>query len=423
MSSTVGRDLLRHRPRPRYDHRLTPARRPDDAIAGVIAYVPRVDPAQRLALVPRRPPRVDLVIAAALACWALLEALLADGPGPMAVRIGFALAVTLPLAVRRQAPLLVISTIVALTAIRMLTADAPEPGAMPLPCIIVATFSVALYAKSTPAAIVGGLLAVGVVVVALTSDYYEGEPTAVDFAIIDFFVAGSWTAGWLVRRRAKQVERAVAESDELARSAVAEERARIARELHDVVAHSVSIVAVQAGAAEELLDSSPERAREHLAAVRRTAREAMTEMRRLLDVLRETDAAYAPQPGLARLSDLLDEVRASGVPVELIETGRRPELPAGVDLVAYRMIQESLTNVRKHAPGAPTRVVVTHGPGELELEVINEAGHRSGANGGGGHGLIGMRERARLYGGSFEAGEDGDGGFRVHARLPLGETG
>jgi signal transduction histidine kinase len=155
--------------------------------------------------------------------------------------------------------------------------------------------------------------------------------------------------------------------------------------------------------------------------VRRTAREAMSEMRRLLDVLRTDDTTYAPQPGLSRLPDLIDEVRGAGVPVELVEEGQRRELPAGIDLVAFRVIQESLTNVRKHAGGAPTQVAVRYGAKELEVEVRNDAGRAQAAmnGGGGGHGIFGMSERVRLFGGRFEAGEAAGGGFRVHALLPL----
>ena len=147
-------------------------------------------------------------------------------------------------------------------------------------------------------------------------------------------------------------------------------------------------------------------------------------MRRLLDVLRTDEPGYEPQAGLARLPDLLDETRGAGVPVELIEQGERPRLPPGVDLVAFRVVQESLTNVRKHAPGAPTRVLLRYGPKTLELEVVNEAtisaAHTDGG-GRGGHGLVGMRERVRLFDGSFDAQPAPHGGFRVHASLPLTE--
>jgi len=203
---------------------------------------------------------------------------------------------------------------------------------------------------------------------------------------------------------------------------VAAERARIARELHDVVAHSVSIIAVQAGAAESLVERDPARAREHLGAVRRTAREALTEMRRLLDVLREDEPAYAPQPTLATLAALVEETRRAGVPVELVREGSDDPLPPGVDLAAYRIVQEALTNVRRHAGSAPTRVRIRHAAGAVEVEVVNGPATSPGEGPGGGRGLLGMRERVRLYGGSLDAGPE-DGGFAVRARLPVEETG
>jgi signal transduction histidine kinase len=150
----------------------------------------------------------------------------------------------------------------------------------------------------------------------------------------------------------------------------------------------------------------------------------MSEMRRLLDVLRTDQPGYAPQPGLARLPDLLEETRGAGVSVELVEQGERPHLPPGLDLVAFRVVQESLTNVRKHAPGAPARVLLRYRPKTLELDVVNEATITpADADGGGrgGHGLVGMRERVRLFDGSFDAQPIANGGFRVHATLPLTE--
>ena len=377
----------------------------------------------RLAQVARRPPRSDLAVVGALAAWGLLEAVLGSGPGSTATRVAFALAVTLPLLVRRRAPFAVAIFISAATVAWALGAEQPESGTFPFPSLLVAVFSVALYGRSTLVAAVGGLVPVGAMVVALNSDFNSGTMTIGNTAILIFFCGMAWTAGWLVRRRAMQAHQAYEESGELARAAVAEERARIATELHDVVAHSVSIIAVQAGAAEQLLDSRPDAAREHLAAVRRTAREAMTEMRRVLSVLRGDDATYAPQPGLSRLPDLIDEVKAAGVPVKLAEEGERPELPAGIDLVAFRVIQESLTNVRKHAAGAAAQVAVRYGAKELDVEITNDAGQAQAAiNGGDGHGIFGMRERVRLFGGRFEAGELADGGFRIHARIPLEET-
>jgi signal transduction histidine kinase len=383
-----------------------------------------MDPFVKLARVPNRPPRVDILVAAGLLLWALLEAFIDPGPGPLVGRIAFAVAISVPLAFRRQAPGTVAAVVSAATLARALPATVAEHGTMPFPSVLLAAFSVACYARRTAVAAVGGLLLFATMLIAVESDYYTGGgANASNLAILSLFLGGAWGAGWLVRQRAAQARRAVAESGELARSAVGEERARIARELHDVVAHSVSIIAVQAGAAEELIERDPDKARQHMVSVRRTAREAMTEMRRLLDVLRADEPGYAPQAGLARLPDLLDETRAAGVPVELIEQGERPRLAPGLDLVAFRVVQESLTNVRKHAPGARTLVQFRYRPTALELEVVNDAGVTpANANGDRrGHGLVGMRERVRLFDGSFDAQPIANGGFRIRATLPLAE--
>ena len=383
-----------------------------------------MDPFVKLARVPNRPPRVDILVAAGLLLWALLEAFIDPGPGPLVGRIAFAIAISVPLAFRRQAPGIVAAVVSAATLARALPATVSEHGTMPFPSVLLAAFSVACYARRTVVAVAGGLLLFATMLIAVESDYYTGGgANASNLAILSLFLGGAWGAGWLVRQRAAQARRAVAESGELARTAVGEERARIARELHDVVAHSVSIIAVQAGAAEELIERDPEKARQHMSSVRRTAREAMSEMRRLLDVLRTDEPGYAPQAGLARLTDLLDETRAAGVPVELIEQGERPRLAPGLDLVAFRVVQESLTNVRKHAPGAATQVHMRYGPKTLELDVVNEPALRPANSNGdrAGHGLIGMRERVRLFDGSFDAQPIASGGFRVHATLPLTE--
>jgi signal transduction histidine kinase len=409
-----------------YDFWVTPSRLADDAATSPLAYRGRMDAIAHIARIPRRPPRADVIAAAALCAWAILDAIFSEGPGSVAARIVFAVVVTVPLVVRRRWPLAVCAVVAVATALWALAADTAETGTMPFPSILFSLFSVALYSRRLWMAIVGPLMLVGAFVVALTTPYFEDSIGVSDVAIFAFFASGAWTAGWLIRRHATRAQRAYAESDELARTAVIEERARIARELHDVVAHSVSIVAVQAGAAEALLESDPERARQHLAAVRRTAREAMSEMRRALDVLREDDTPHAPQPGLVRLDDLIEDIRSAGVPVELVEDGERPSLSPGLDLVVYRVIQEALTNVRKHAGAVPTEVRLRYRPREIELAVVNDGGASGVApstNGaGGGHGLIGMRERVLLFGGRFDAGARDGGGFRVHARLPIEEA-
>jgi len=222
---------------------------------------------------------------------------------------------------------------------------------------------------------------------------------------------------------AAQTERAEAER---ARRAVLEERARIARELHDVVAHHMSLIAVRAETAPYRLTGLPESARDEFSSLSEVAREALTEMRRLLGVLRhDQPAALAPQPQLTDLPALVDAARRSGVPVELSLPPALGQVPAGVGVCAYRIVQESLSNASQHAPGAPVTVSVTHDSGAILLRVANgPAGHSapSGNEPRPGHGLTGMHERVALLGGSLSAGPAPGGGFVVSAVLPLGET-
>jgi signal transduction histidine kinase len=206
----------------------------------------------------------------------------------------------------------------------------------------------------------------------------------------------------------------------LAREAVAEERARIAREMHDSVAHSVSVMVLQAGAAEQVLAVSPDRARESLQTIQDIGREAIVELRRMLGLLRDPveDASLAPQPSVGRLDTLFGQVRAAGLPVELTIEGQPRRLPPGVDRSAYRIVQEGLTNALKHAGPAHASVTLRYGDRALELEVLDDGRGATDANGGG-FGLIGMRERAALYGGELDAGARPGGGYALRARLPL----
>jgi signal transduction histidine kinase len=212
--------------------------------------------------------------------------------------------------------------------------------------------------------------------------------------------------------RAELLER---ERDLRAHEAVAEERARIARELHDLVAHNVSVMVVQAAAANDVFETQPQRAREALRDIERTGRSALTELRRLLGRVRQTD--FAPQPGLSGLESLVDGVRAAGLPVTLRVEGSLDDLPTGLDLSAYRIVQEALTNAIKHAGASAAEVRVRRTADEVELEVVDDGAGPSGN--GRGQGLIGMRERASLLGGEVEAGPKPGGGFRVRAKLPL----
>jgi signal transduction histidine kinase len=229
---------------------------------------------------------------------------------------------------------------------------------------------------------------------------------------------------WKQRARAAEEEQQAA-----TRLAVEHERARIARELHDVVTHNVSVMVVQAGAARKVMDAAPEQAREALLAVEAGGRAAMAELRHVMGLLTmngdgsEPSAIdLAPQPGLDQLPMLAERVRATGVPVEVFVTGTPTPLPPGVDLVAYRVVQEALTNTVKHADGASVRISVAYSADELRIEVVDTGGTTaaSAISGlGEGRGLIGMRERLAVYGGTLIAGKRPTGGYRISAVIPL----
>jgi signal transduction histidine kinase len=214
-----------------------------------------------------------------------------------------------------------------------------------------------------------------------------------------------------VRTRREQLK-------EKEQQAVAAERARIARELHDLVTHNLSVMVVQAGAAGEVFDEHPQQARAALAAIEETGRRALSELRRLLDVVaEEEDLAYDPQPGLRRLDELVASVRATGLGVDLTVEGSPRLLSPALELSAFRIVQEALTNVLKHARATRASVRVRFGTDTLELEVADDG--VGAATTDGGRGLVGMRERAALFGGEVAAGTRPGGGFAVRARMPL----
>jgi signal transduction histidine kinase len=230
------------------------------------------------------------------------------------------------------------------------------------------------------------------------------------------------------RRRAQQAAAGQAERAELeqARRTVLEERAKIAREMHDVVAHHMSLIAVRAETAPYRLAGLPGAVAEEFGSLSGAAREALADMRRLLGVLRQDEpAALAPQPQLADLPVLVEAARQAGVMVALSSPRACDQVPAGIGVCAYRIVQESLSNASRHAPGAAVTVSVDHDAGAVLLRVANGPGGPAGPSGsehGPGHGLTGMRERVALLGGSLSAGPEPDGGFVVSAVLPLGET-
>jgi signal transduction histidine kinase len=304
---------------------------------------------------------------------------------------------------------------------------------------------ISVYSASTYGAArrrVYGLVAAfaidGVLIVRIPEERASGELL---FGI--FIITGVWVVGDLVRSRQLRAEHATshvlrveAERDAWAIEVLAEERARIARELHDVIAHGVSLMGVQAAAARALLDSDLDGARAALRAVEDCSRESVAELQRLLGVLRDVECAPAlePQPGMARLRDLAADMRSAGMVVELQIEGEERYLPPGVDLTAYRIVQEALTNTLKHAGAAAAEVRVRYRAAELVLEIVDNGqtssttarhgqgqghGHGQGQGQGHGHGLVGMRERVALYGGSLQVGPTSVGGFAVNARLPV----
>ena len=259
-----------------------------------------------------------------------------------------------------------------------------------------------------------------------------------DVVPIAVWLGVGFGVGYLISRRTEQARQAWQTASALAEGqqretarAIETERARIARELHDVVAHGLSVIVVQAVAERRSLHSSgldADSVDAALGSIERVGREALVDLRRLLGLLRrvEEPAALAPQPGLDRLDELVAAVREAGVRVELDIQGDRPALPAGLDLTAYRIVQEALTNVLKHADASRVRVAVSFQRGYLDL-VVSDDGRRGGQAGlapeGSGHGLIGMRERASVFGGTITTGRSEDGGWTVHARLPMATAG
>jgi signal transduction histidine kinase len=231
-----------------------------------------------------------------------------------------------------------------------------------------------------------------------------------------FALRGQRIRSTLLAHRAERLE---LEREQKARLAVAEERVRIARELHDIVAHAISVIVVQAQAGQRVLEGEQASAREALGSIETTGREALVEMRRLLGVLRQQDRelALAPRPSLAYLDVLAERMREAGLPVELHFEGAAKPLPPGIDLSAYRIVQEALTNALQHAGPASAQVVIRYRPGEVEL-VITDDGRGTGDGREGGRGLVGLRERVALVGGNVETGTDGGRGYTVHARLP-----
>jgi signal transduction histidine kinase len=326
---------------------------------------------------------------------------------------------------RRRVPLLLLGGLVAATIANFWLPDAGQGEAFGILMIVGVYTAAAHTARFATAAAAALTIALWILVTAADPDgiYFGG---LVFFGIV---VGGPFAVGRLIRaRRLRESlleDRTVVlerEREERARAAVAEERARIARELHDIVAHAISVTVLQARGGRRLLREDPEEARRAFDTIERTGSQTLNEMRRLLGMLRANDEelALAPQPSLAALDALARQVTQAGLPVELRIEGEPAELPATVDLSAYRIVQEALTNALKHAGPARAIVSVRYGDGEVELEIVDDGAAAANGNGAGtGHGLLGISERVTVHGGAFDAGRRPGGGYAVRARLPF----
>jgi len=363
-----------------------------------------------------------------------------QGSGSAATTTVVVVLATLPLALRRVAPLPTALFVLAVWPVVFTVTPLLVLFWGQFVPMVVAVFSVARYGRGRQGVYGAVAGAATLLFLDFRVDVLQ-SPGEIVFHWLVFIVAWSVGRGLNVMelRAAESLRRAIeveVASAERALAAVVEERTRIARELHDVVAHSVSVMVVQAGAAEQVVEDDPAHVRAALETIRRTGTEALAEMRRVVAMLRDAEEAgtLTPQPGLGQLRVLVDEARSGGLEVSLTVTGTTDRLPAGLDLAAYRILQEALTNVRRHAGASHAEVHVRYEDESLTLEVRDDGRSRSttGAEpgpdpvavgtGGLGHGLIGMRERVGIYGGRLDAGPTRDGGFRVLAVLPLAGT-
>ena len=371
----------------------------------------------------------DALIVAAAVEAALEVAFRRDAPDAPRSTLWFAVpataAVVLPLLARRRFPFAAPAAVWLVAAVlsfidgRLVVFTVTASVAGMAAAVLLGNVRNEVQARLGLLIVVGG----SAVVVADKPDHATGE-----LVFIPVLFAIGWLAGFALRERGAQAEaaeeraaQAERERDIASRLAVAEERARIARELHDVVAHAVSVMVLQVGAVRHGLPEAEDR--DALESVEHAGRTALTEMRRLLGAMRSDgeSAELAPQPGLDDLHPLLEELGRAGLPVQLHVEGERYPLPRALDLSAYRIVQEGLTNALKHAQAAEAEVTVRYRAEELELEVRDD-GRGSADSDGLGHGLVGIRERVKIYGGEMTAGTPAEGGFVLSARLPLGET-
>jgi signal transduction histidine kinase len=358
----------------------------------------------------------DRLLAAALLTLMIVQVWALDvSRADKLVTTAGALALFVPLARRVRLPLTLIALVAVVGVVgQWLPKRVLDVEAFGL-ILLLTVYNGAAHTSGRRAWAAGSATAMLTITVLLT------DPDGPSFGGIVFFAmlfGAPWLAGYIVQRRRLGEARMRRERD-AAEAAIVEERGRIARELHDVVAHAISVIVLQARGGRRLLDSEPDETRGALDTIEHTGQQALAEMRRLVGLLREGEngLALAPHPTLSQLQLLVEQVRAAGLPVELSIEGNPVDLPPGVDLSAYRIVQESLTNALKHAGPARARVSLRYGSGRLDIEVADDgAGLESGDAGG--QGLVGMRERVSVYGGELDAGPQADGGYAVRVRLP-----
>ena len=361
------------------------------------------------------PVRLDWAVAALLAVGGQLEVWL--GNGAHGERLVIALSGTIlaaAVAVRRRYP--ATAGLVAVVVADVVAVAWRPPSLVTYGVAwMCAVYALAVWTSARQFALGVAVFALPTFVAAALG---EGPSGSIEFTVIALVVMLLVRQG--IRGRDRRAEMAERERELAAREAVVEERARIARELHDVIAHNVSMMVVQAGAERRVLDGANGSTREVLQTIEQIGRNALTEMRRLVGMLRrDADDPLAPQPGLDEVATLVGQVREAGLPVDLTVEGERRELPAGIELSAYRIVQEALTNALKHAGDAHAQVSIRYGADSLELEILDDGGGAQDGATRGGHGLVGMRERVALYGGRFDASRRPGGGFAVRAKLPI----
>jgi signal transduction histidine kinase len=372
---------------------------------------------------------IDAVVAIVLCVLAELEMAFGSNiEGPAWVNVIAAAAITLPVALRRRWPLAVPLAMAAVLALQeVLGGDITENSVTPVLAFPIAIYTLAACSDRLRAAL--GLA--GVVALVWADVVFSSHSDPSDFLFTALLISGPWLVGRIVATRSElaaelrdKAERLERDQEKQAELAVSEERSRIARELHDVVAHNVSVMVVQAAAARRMIDHDPLKATEALASVEQTGREALKEMRRMVGMLGKSEEGLElePQPSVAELDWLIERAREAGLDVDLTIEGDKRRLDSSVDLSAFRIVQEALRNTLQHAGPARAHVLLRYGEHDVEVDVHDDGRGlpaRTPNGTGAGTGLVGMRERVAMLGGEIEAGYRKDGGFGVRAKLPL----